>query len=99
MNKTTAVKKEVQKIDGFVGLYFHSFNEDGSLKYQGRVEYQLPDGRLICLMYEWLMGEPNNQDTFTIDQTLGWNFYTTREHWLFNCERLQQKQRAREQRL
>jgi hypothetical protein len=81
----------VKKINGYVGLFFHTFSEDGAIKYQGRVDYQLPDGRLICTMYDWLMGEENNQDTFNLEQTKGWNFYTTPEHWNFNCERLNKK--------
>jgi hypothetical protein len=47
-------------------------------------------------MYEWFMGQENNQDTFDLEQTEGWNFYTTIEDWNFNCERLQKKQAARD---
>lgn len=87
--------KTIKKPEGYVGLYFHTFNEDGSIQYQGQVDYQLPDGRLICQLFEWFMGNPNNQETFDLEQTKKWQFYTTEEHWTFNCERLQKKQSAK----
>lgn len=90
------MKATIKKPEGYVGLYFHTFDDDGNIQYQGRVDYQLPDGRLICMMYEWFMGQENNQDTFDLEQTEGWNFYTTIEDWNFNCERLQKKQAARD---
>lgn len=83
----------MKKLEGYVGLFFHSFNEEGLIEHQGLVEYQLPDGRLICLMFEWFMGEPNNQQTFFLSETDGWQFYTTEEHWNFNCERLKKKEK------
>lgn len=85
----------MKEITGFTGLYFHSFNDDGTFQYQGLIERELPDGRLICLMYDWFMGDPNNQQTFWPSETDNWQFYTTAEHWVFNYERLKRKMDAK----
>lgn len=82
----------MKKIQGYVGLFFHSFNDQGMLEHQGLVEHQLPDGRLICLMYEWFMGEPNNQETFLLSDTENWKFYTSAEAWNFNCGKIKKKE-------
>lgn len=73
-------------IDGYVGLYAHTFNDEGRVQYQLKVVHQIPDGRLICQMFSFLSGEPTNQQTFTIEETKGWQFYTTAEDWMFGYQ-------------
>ena len=70
----------VEKINGYVGLFFHTFSEDGSIEYQGMVERQLPDGRLVCTLFDWFMGEENGQKTCDLEQVKEWNFYTSSGH-------------------
>ena len=70
----------VKKINGYVGLFFHTFNKNGLFEHQGVVEHQLPDGRLVCTLFDWAMGEENGQETCDLEQTKRWNFYTSSEH-------------------
>lgn len=77
----TNAKKPSNKIDGYVGLFAHTFSEDGRIEHQLQVKHQLPDGRLVCQMFSFISGFPTTQKTYTLDETKGWAFYTNSSDW------------------
>jgi hypothetical protein len=77
----------------FVGLYFHTFNDNGSLCRQGQILKQLPNGKLICQVYSWLTALPNGEETYSISDTDTWNLYTSHSEWISMAEVIQRRQK------
>ena len=75
------MKNATKKIDRYVGKFFHTFDENGDIEYQGLVLSELPNDQLNCLMFEWFTGVPSGEKTFDLENTLGWKFYKTCEEW------------------
>jgi hypothetical protein len=50
-------KREVPQ-KGYVGLFFHSFHEDGELKWQGQIIRRVEKDRWAAQLYSWDDGEP-----------------------------------------
>ena len=60
-------------------LFFHSFNAEGHVEYQGYLLSLNSDGTGKAQLFEWFMGEPSSKTVFTrafLEQCV---FYTTNE--------------------
>ena len=88
MTTTTATDEDSAEswfVDGMVGLYFHTLNEDGTGEWQGCVVGKLPGDRYLVQLCEWLLGQPTILKIVSLDQmtdTNRWQFYRTREEML-----------------
>jgi hypothetical protein len=73
-NKNRNVNK-----NSLIGKYFHSFQGDGQVKWQGRVVACITDEAYLVQLSEWLSGEESNLRLVKLEEMLGWDFYQTRE--------------------
>ena len=61
-----------------VGKWFHSFNDNGFVKWQGRiVSYE--DPFYLVETFEWVMGGPDDQKLIKITDMADWVFYDDAE--------------------
>lgn len=85
----TSKKPEMNK--GLVGRYFHIFDDDHEVQYQGCVLSQIDDVHYLVQLYEWFNGDPNTIYVVPIDVMMSrtldragrsWQFYESREDWV-----------------
>lgn len=60
----------------FDGLFFHSFDETGDIKWQGRILSTYPNGCKVET-YSWFDGEPCSVERVTYEDMDSWVFYDT----------------------
>lgn len=99
MTTQTAAKKRAprkvatKKADSpMVGKWFHSVEADGLVKWQGQILNTWGEDMINVQLYSWCMGEPTNQTTVRIADTLGWYFYDTNQDMLDSWERIGTRQ-------
>lgn len=61
------------------GRYFHSFEDDGVVKWQGYVLGSPGLGYYMVQLFEWLVGSPSCQKLVHLSEMNGWHFYDTQE--------------------
>lgn len=61
------------------GWWFHSFEDNGRVKWQGSIEEELCDGWYLVQLYSWLAGDPSCCKVVHISAMAGWSFYRTSE--------------------
>jgi hypothetical protein len=61
-----------------IGKWFHSFDAEGDIKWQGRILGK-PDGLYLVQLHEWLMGDPSDQILVAPPDMKGWHFYDSPE--------------------
>ena len=66
---------EVEKI---IGLFFHSYNSDGEIEWQGQV-VGMQAGYLIIEIYDWLVGINITRKVVLLSKAVNWTFYKTSE--------------------
>ena len=66
MDKETAMNN--------VGNYFHSFNDTGEIEWQGQILDE-ENGEYLVQLFEWICGEPGDQEVVPVSQTKSWRFY------------------------
>jgi hypothetical protein len=69
--------EEAIKLKGIVGMFFHSFDDSGKIKYQGVVTKDLENGSFMVLFFSWLDGSPTNQEITSFETMKDWHFYQT----------------------
>jgi hypothetical protein len=70
-----------------VGSWFHSFNAEGEVRWQGCVVADLGDYYLVQT-YEWFMGDPSFQQLASLSDMADWKFYDTNDEMLDFYERV-----------
>ena len=86
-NKSECIKSlPVIQTQWFIGQYFHTFSDDGSVKYQGRILNDAGYGYFLCELYSWMDGQSGNSQIFHIDKMKDWHFYPTAEQMNYRYE-------------
>lgn len=83
------MKKQTKKESNnqtFIGQYFHTFEVNGPVKYQGRVVAEAGHGYYLCELYSWMDGQSANSQLFHIDKMAEWSFYPTAEQMNYRYE-------------
>jgi len=57
------------------GLYFHSFDDDGQVGYQGQVLSSVCDGYYLLQLFSWIDGGPSRIITKHISEMSAFCFY------------------------
>lgn len=65
------------------GKFFHTFDEDGYVKYQGQIVDFIGDDIAVVLLYSWLTGTPTYHKAVWLSDVVdgGWALYNTDEAW------------------
>ena len=74
-------KKQTPKQDGLVGKFFHTFNEQGQLKWQGLITGEPASGYFLVQVFEWIVGSPSDKRLIDVSQMVGWTFYDDADDW------------------
>lgn len=69
------------EISPLEGKFFHSFDEDNKLNWQGRVLHSMPDEYFLIQLYSWLDGRPTAQRIISFKDMINWIFYASKEEW------------------
>jgi len=64
-----------------IGKFFHTFHENGNIRYQGRVTAEPVPGYFLVQLFDWLLGSPSNKELAPIAQMIGWSFYDDADDW------------------
>lgn len=59
-----------------IGKFFHSFNVEGLVEWQGKVLCRPQKDVYLCQLCEWVLGTPTDQVLIPFSQMLA-------EHWVF----------------
>lgn len=60
---------------GLIGLFFHSYEEGGETRWQGRVDCSPDGGWYLVELYDWIGGDGGIFRLVRIEQMADWNFY------------------------
>jgi hypothetical protein len=74
-------KQQTRKKDALVGKFFHTFDAQGNIKWQGAVTAEPTPGYFLVQLYDWLLGSPNRKELIHIAQMVGWRFYDDADDW------------------
>jgi hypothetical protein len=61
------------------GHFFHSYNKDGLVEWQGKVIGNPEPGIYLVQLYEWLVGAESCRKLVNIQDMIPWSFYETSE--------------------
>ena len=75
----------MEKTTSLTDLFFHSFNSDGDIQWQGQVLCPIGDYHLIQL-YSWIMGEQHDIILVHPSDMLNWKFYRDEGYWRYAAE-------------
>lgn len=73
------IEDATKENNGLVGLWFHSFNEGGSVNWQGQVERELEGNKYLVMTYSWLSGEAYKGIVVDWYDMVNWWFYRSSE--------------------
>lgn len=78
-----------------VSRFFHSFDNDGIVKWQGHIEESCGDGFFLVQLFEWITGSPSDMKLVHMQSMSEWSFYESAEEMndVFN-RRLQHRVKA-----
>lgn len=66
--------------DGLVGMFFHSFEENGELCWQGRVTRKIEPGWYLVETFDWVSGGAAwGERLVRLDDMVKWLFYQDAE--------------------
>jgi hypothetical protein len=92
------------KLD-LVGRWFHIFNADGVVQYQGLVRGKVDETRYLIQFCDWIMGELSTLSVISIDEMAvkiasyrgdrAWQFYEDNEHMNFWYEHYAKKEKSK----
>lgn len=68
-------------------MFFHSFNANGSINWQGEVLEHPTPATVKVQWYSWLTGNKNGTAVFPIKETRGWQFYLDEATWHAHASR------------
>jgi hypothetical protein len=65
------------------GKFFHTFDEDGYVEYQGQIVDLVGDDIAIVLYFSWLTGSPTYHKAVWVSDIVdgGWALYNTATAW------------------
>lgn len=72
------------------GHYFHSYNKDGLVEWQGKIISSPEPGIYLVQLYEWIVGAESCRKLVNIQDMITWSFYETAEEMdntYYNIER------------
>jgi hypothetical protein len=58
-----------------IGKWFHTFNEDGVIVWQGQVLKRVDANTYMVQLYDWLIGAPSDRFTIHAREMANWKFY------------------------
>ena len=61
----------------FVGSYFHTLRDDGTIEKQGIVLERVEEGYYLVEWFSWLDGGPNGRSLVSLAMMQHWRFYAT----------------------
>ena len=67
-----------------VGTYFHSFNPDGTVEWQGCIVAEPHTGYFLVETFDWSSGSSFCQHLVRIENMLTWRFYDDAD-WMRNA--------------
>lgn len=74
MEKGKSKEKENENI--LVGKFFHSFNEDKTVNWQGKVIGQINDNLFLIECFSWILGEQSySLEIVELNDMKNWFFY------------------------
>ena len=59
------------------GHFFHSYNKDGLVEWQGKVVSNPEPGIYLVQLYEWIVGAESCRKRVNIQDMIQWKFYET----------------------
>ena len=63
-----------------IGKWFHSFDGDGNLGWQGEVlSVANNESFIVVQLYEWIVGQPTVMKIVNLSETKGWIFHETNQ--------------------
>lgn len=74
-----ASKDPVPAQDGLIGKWFHTYEENGMMKWQGQVLSAHTGDKFLVQLYSWFDGYPTDQKLIDIDKMESWTFYDDNE--------------------
>jgi hypothetical protein len=80
------------------GKFFHTFDEDGYVEYQGQIVDLVGDDIAIVLYFSWLTGSPTYHQAVWVSDIVdgGWALYNTTTAWREACDTNLVKTRPKE---
>lgn len=66
-----------------IGSYFHTFDGEGKLYWQGAVVAEPHPGLYLIELFEWIVGGSHVQRLVRVEDMMDWHFYDTAE-WMNN---------------
>jgi hypothetical protein len=93
MKRTKTTKPPISAL---VGHFFHSFNANGDLCWQGRVVAEVGSGIFLLQFYDWVVGSESDRKLVKLEDMLRWRFYESAEEMRKTFEHVvepQQRQR------
>jgi hypothetical protein len=83
-----------QPEDCIIGKWFHSFGENGKVKWQGQVTDKAPDNHFMIQLYSWVSGNPIEQKLLKFSDMTNWHFYPSNKDMFDAYERLKSQKLA-----
>jgi hypothetical protein len=72
--------------DPLLGKWFHAFEEDGSVGWQGQIVAAVKPGLYLAQLYEWMMGTAGRQVLVPVEKMAAWVFYDSSEDMRFEWD-------------
>jgi len=87
---SSARRTPVRKLSGLVrsplvGRWFHSFDANGRVHWQGQVVAVLAGEMFLVERYDWLFGTRSTAVLVPLSRMAGWAFYRTRDEMNAAC--------------
>jgi len=58
-----------------IGKYFHSFDENGRIKWQGQIIGHIAPSAYVVQLFEWIAGFESIQKVVDVNDLYGWVIY------------------------
>lgn len=70
------------------GKFFHTFDEDDYVQYQGKIVDLVGDDIAIALYFDWITGNPTYHKAVWVSDIVdeGWALYNTTAAWREACD-------------
>jgi hypothetical protein len=77
--KIMARSRSVEATNPLLGKFFHSFDSEGNVSWQGQIREQVEPGWYLVWLFEWLTGMDYTLCLVRLDEMLEWAFYDDAE--------------------
>lgn len=81
-NSRMSVTGSPANAGGLVGLFGHTRDEDGVIRWQFEIIGKVNDGTYTIQLFSWVDGMPTDVKIMAIDQLHECSLYSTREAWV-----------------